>query len=562
VSRRRAGGSPQRPVEPDLDLPARALEADLLADAPIGVLACDPGGVVRAANREAVRLLPGLVVGEPADGPAAPLSTADGAGDLELVVGDRAVQAQRRARPDGWTGWYLRDVTESRARLDALLVERARARFLADAGQQLGRSLHPGRTARTVARLAAELADDAVVVLPVVLGAAEWFRSGRRTGDGLLPVAELPEPVAAALRGLAVAPAPLLAAELDGEPWTADGTPAAADVRALPGDGRPAGALVLMRYADGPFRPELDAELVEAFTERAGAALTAAALHAQRARTAEVHERTVHEPRPPRPPGLEIAAVHRPAPEGFLVGADFSDVHTDPDGTTALLIGDVRGRDVDAAVTAGQVRHAVRVLRRLHPDPVRVLELLNTLLLETVPADGDPRFATLVLGAARALPDGGLRLHLGGGGHPPPLLVRHGGVEPVDIGGIPVGALLPPPGFHARTVHLGPGEACVLYTEGVVAARGGADGAEFGEERLAALLRGCHILPAAGIVERVLDHTTRWTGAHQPGWDGAGRGVSVLVVQAAAPAPRRHLSLVRAGPDESARPAPGRHRLR
>jgi serine phosphatase RsbU (regulator of sigma subunit) len=255
-----------------------------------------------------------------------------------------------------------------------------------------------------------------------------------------------------------------------------------------------------------------------------------------------VLKRSVLEPRLPTVDGVELAAAHRPAEAGLLIGGDFYDVRATPDGGAELVVGDVCGKGVDAAVTAGRIRQSVLALRRVRPDPVGLLELLNTILLEVVAPDADPRFATMVLGSAYPLPGGGVRLLLAGGGHPPPLVVRRGGVEVVEIGGVLVGALHPAR-FHTRIVDLAPGEACVLYTDGIVEARGGPDGRTLlGEDRLAELLDGCEILPAPGIVDRILERTTRWLA------DGDHDDMAVLVVQApitpSTPAPRAHLRVV------------------
>jgi serine phosphatase RsbU (regulator of sigma subunit) len=543
-----APAAARRPAAvPVPDPESRTVEARLLAASRTGVLACDEFRVVRAANPAALRLLPGAAVGEVLGPQLAVLWTATPDEAVELEAAGRSLTARRQDLPDGWTGWHVDDVTEPRTRMDSLLAERARSRFLAEASSRLGLSLHPGRTARTAAQLAAGLADAAVVVLPVAGGAVEWFRCGAgRTASGRLSARALPEPVVAALDGLAVPPAPLLPAELRGEPWAPDAPTAGAVVTALPGNGRPAGALVLLGHRsrsgdgrqDGP-----DEALVHEFAQRAGIALAAAALYAQQARTAAVLKRSLLEPQLPDLDGVTLGAAYRPADEGLLIGGDFYDVHPVLDGRPAMfLLGDVCGKGVDAAVGTGQLRQSVRALRRVEPDPVRLLELLNTTMLEAVPEDADPRFVTLVLGTVRPLPGGGLRLHLAGGGHPPPMVVRRDGVEPVEIGGTLVGGMRRAR-FRSRTVDLAPGEACVLYTDGVVEARGGLDGAELlGEERLAELLRGCHVLPAPGIAERVGEHTTRWLAA------GSHDDIAVLVVQAPLPvapvAGRRHLHAV------------------
>ncbi|WP_214406666.1 PP2C family protein-serine/threonine phosphatase [Pseudonocardia lacus] len=524
------------------------VEAHLLEGSRTGVIACDERRVVRSANAAALRLLPGLAVGEvlPA-GPAGLPSSADGE-TVELEVGGRSLAARRQDLPHGWSGWHVEDVTEPRSRTDNLLAERARSRFLAEASNRLKLSLHPGRTARAAAQLAARLADAAIVVLPVAAGTVQWFRCGTdEAGSGRLPARELPEPVAAALDGRTVPPAPLLPAELGGEPWAPQAPTAGALVTALPGNGKPAGALVLLRHGDRPDDAGPDAALVHEFAQHAGIALAAAALYAQQARTAGVLKRSLMEPRLPEVEGVTLGAAYRPAEEGLLIGGDFYDVHPcrpdDPNGTM-LLLGDVCGKGVDAAVSTGQLRQSVRALRRVEPDPVRLLELLDATMLEAVPEDADPRFATLVLGTVRPLPGGGLRLVLAGGGHPAPMVVRRDGVEVVEIGGTLVGGMRRAR-FRSRTVDLAPGEACVLYTDGVTEARGGFDGAQlFGEERLAETLRGCHVLPAPGIAERVVQHADRWLAS------GNHDDIAVLVVQAPLPvgpaAGRRHLHAVTA----------------
>ena len=259
-------------------------------------------------------------------------------------------------------------------------------------------------------------------------------------------------------------------------------------VVSLPGNGVPAGALVLLRDATavaGAAAAAGDTALVEEFAQRAGIAMAAAALYARQARTTGVLRSNLVQPPLPHVPGLTLGAAYRPADEGLLIGGDFYDVLHRPGTATTFLLGDVCGKGVDAAVSTGRVRQSVVALGRLENDPVRLLEALNATMLETVAADRAPQFVTLVLGSATPLPGGGVRLLLAGGGHLPPLVVRPGGVEAVDIGGMLVGAV-PEARFRACTVDLAPGESCVLYSDGVTEAQGGVDGRQaFGEERLA-----------------------------------------------------------------------------
>lgn len=539
---------------------ATTLVDRLLEGAGSGVLAHDHQGVVRFVNGAARVMLPDVRVGELLVGPLDPRMPSG----TELLVGGRRLRARHQVLPDGWAAWHIDDVTEQQVRLDNLLAERARSRFLAAASRRLGLSLHPGRTARAVVELAAaELADAVAVVWPSATDGdgVEWA-AGERAGavrSGRTRVDALPEPVASALRG--PHGVPVLLDDLVGAPWDTDGAAAGPDggaspavvgaVVSLPGNGVPAGALVLLRtatsgdgeFGDGAAAAEVDSALVEEFAQRAGIAMAAAALYARQVRTTGILRSSLLQPPLPQVPGLSLGAVYRPSDEGVLIGGDFYDVLHRPGATTTFLLGDVCGKGVDAAVSTGRVRQSIVALSRVEDDPVRLLDVLNATMVDGVPVDGGPRFVTLVLGTATPLPDGGLRLVLAGGGHLPPLVVRPGGVEQVDIGGMLVGAVAGAR-FRSCTVDLAPGESCVLYSDGVTEAHGGVDGRQaFGEERLATVLAGCDVLPASGIAERVVQHAVRWlaTGHHDD--------IAVLVVQAPIPAPRttgRHLHSVHA----------------
>ncbi|GAA1855986.1 PP2C family protein-serine/threonine phosphatase [Pseudonocardia ailaonensis] len=544
---RAPASTPRPPAAPR----AVSLSERLLDGSSVGVLACDGRGIVRQANAAARRLVPGLREGELPPRELAALDS--GAGQ----IAGRALTARRQDLPDGWTAWHVEDVTEHRRRLDNLLAERARSRFLATASRRLGLSLHPGRTAKAVVELASsELADAAVVVLPIRAGVSEWYAcdGDRVTRSGRADAADMPGELRDALAGLSTGPRPLLAEDLAGQPWAATGSgrPAAALI-SLPGNGVPAGALVLLREeADAVAAGILDEALAEEFAQRSGLALAAASLYANQAGTAAVLKRSLQQPELPRVAGMSFGAAYRPAEEGLLIGGDFYDVHAggpadgSGDGEAMFVLGDVCGKGVHAAVSTGQLRQSIQALRRLDRDPLTLLRLLNETMLDAADPDADPAFATVVLGTAVPTADGGLELLLAGGGHLSPLVVRADGVEEIEIGGMLVGAV-PSARFTSRTVRLAPGEACVLYTDGISEARGGVGGHEtLGEERLAALLAGSHVMPAAAIAERVEQHTTRWLAS------GAHDDIAVLVIQAPLPratperAPgQRHLHSVR-----------------
>ncbi|MDI5943121.1 PP2C family protein-serine/threonine phosphatase, partial [Micromonospora sp. DH15] len=126
-------------------------------------------------------------------------------------------------------------------------------------------------------------------------------------------------------------------------------------------------------------------------------------------------------------------------------------------------------------------------------------------------AHGQGRFATMVLGVVRPRRDGGVTLTMSGGGHLPPLVLRSSGeVETVGLSGMLIG-VVPDPRIGEVTVELAPGETCLLYSDGVTEARGGAGEVDmFGDERLRRAVASGAGLPPAALVDRVLQLVDEW----------------------------------------------------
>ena len=531
-------GRSEGPVEP-VD-PLQLL--DLVNPADQAVVTCDAAGVVRAYNTSAGRLFPLLRVGAtlstPVAGPLA-LATEQGADSFDAPFEGRALLGHREMCRDH-VMWLVRDVSAVRACADTLLAERQRSAFLEEAGLRLGASLHHGRTVRSVLRIARpELADIAVVVLPVHGRRTEWHRAGPDGAEDAGQVsaktlARVPA-VADALSGLRPHPAAASVQELEG---LADALPAdpgeggEALVIQLSGNGVSAGALILIR---GPGRPGFaatDVKLAWQFAERAGLALATASLYSQQSRTTAVLQESLAPDPLPAVEAVRLGAAYRPAAQALRISGDFYRVAPHPGDGVVFFFGDVCGKGAEAAVLAGLVRQSLRTLELTEPDPVRALHLLNQALL-----GDESRFTTLVNGSARPAPDGGLTVVTAGGGHLPPLILRRDGrVEEVSIDGTLVG-ILPDPFFGRTDSHLAPGELMLLYSDGVTEARGGPTGGElYGDERLSRALADCLRMPAGAVAERVELLTTQWL-AGRPHDD-----IAVLALQAPpGPLPREPL---------------------
>ncbi|WP_157545241.1 PP2C family protein-serine/threonine phosphatase [Hamadaea tsunoensis] len=509
--------------------PAAGVLTAMLDGIEDAAVALDGNGLVLVANASAVRLLRAKA-GAPLAVPGAlGVALAGPEPAFELDHGDRRLQG-RRIVADGHVVWYVRDITEQVVRTDALLAERWRSAFLAEAGRRLGGSLNVARTARTTALLAVPvLADSALVILPGTRTHLDWFRvddaPDAELGAGTLHRGDLAadSPIGQALDGLTVPDDPRLAETLGGLLADGFGEIGSAMVVPLPGYAAAAGALVLARRAGRADFEPAEVHLAQQFAARAGTALAAAALYADQAYTADVLQRSLEVPELPAIPGAVLGGTYRPAREQLRIGGDFFDVFPDPDGGWMFLLGDVCGKGIEAAAQTGRTRQTVHALRLLEPRPLRLLELLNAASLNADRSD----LVTLVVGSLRRI-DGGLHVTLATGGHPAPLLVRAGGgTEPVAVRGMAVG-MVPEAQFGETDVVLAPGDMLVAYTDGVTEARGGAGGREFFGERLLAEVDAYRGAPAQVMAERIAQRASEWAR------DGLQDDVAVLVVQAAA----------------------------
>jgi sigma-B regulation protein RsbU (phosphoserine phosphatase) len=204
-------------------------------------------------------------------------------------------------------------------------------------------------------------------------------------------------------------------------------------------------------------------------------------------------QQTLIPPAPPAVPDLDVAAAYRPAGRGDEVGGDFYDVFEVGDGAWAVVVGDVRGKGVQAAVVTSLARHTLRGSAIRTEKPSEALQELNRVLLKS----DSSRFCTVVV--VRLQRTGGAwRATICCGGHPQPMLVSAAGkVRTVGSPGTLIG-VLEDPSLPDVEVPLDPGDAMLLYTDGVTEGRCG--GAFYGEIRLAgALQRG------AGSAESLVD---------------------------------------------------------
>ncbi|MBY8873340.1 serine/threonine-protein phosphatase [Micromonospora sp. PLK6-60] len=539
------GGAAARP--PAAPLPATPLPADsrlareLLDGLAEAVVTADRAGVVTLVNAMAGELLPDLRPGTDLAGCAVPALAEAVRTDADTFDSEhlgRRLRGTRRRLAGDRCAWYVRDVTEEQARTDALLTERSRTAFLAQAGSRLGLSLHREQTLRATATLPVPYLADAAIVIhhqPAV-PQPHWLRyadgeSAPVTGVGDEELAGSVPGLAEALDGDGTEPTPWLDAELaDLAPLlpAGFGRPGTVLVSPMLSAGGPAGALILIRHRDRVGFDRREIEMAREFAARAGAALAAAELYGEQTHLARVLQQSLLPPELPAVPGVSLAGGYRAAGDSLRIGGDFYEVFRTADGAMFAL-GDVCGKGVGAAVLTGRVRQSLQTLRLVENRPRELLHLLNRALLDSPDAARRNQFTTLLLGTLTGGPDGGLRIRFAGGGHPAPLVARADGtVSQVTVGGMPIGALAAPR-FVEAEVRLAPGDLLLAYTDGVTDARGGPrDMRMFGEERLRRAFASAVGLPPAVVVERLLQLVDEWLDG--PGQDD----IAMLVIGAAA----------------------------
>jgi serine phosphatase RsbU (regulator of sigma subunit) len=390
---------------------------------------------------------------------------------LPLLLGDAAIGGFSASYPPGTTFGdhdlsFLKAIGEqcaqaidrARARERAI---RARQRFdaLATASRRLAQTLEVDGTARTSVRLGADLLGRRTTLL-------------LRERDQLALVARA-EPTGIELGPDLTAPGtpPELLTLVEEtmsrqEPILIEG-----DETAWPGVALPltiAGTtfgVLLVEEALLDFRDEEELGFGREVARRIARAVENARLYHDRDHVARTLQRSLLPPPLPEVPGVEIEALFLPAFAGYEVGGDFYDVFEIDDGRWAVVVGDVCGKGVEAAALTGLARHTIRAVADVE-RPSEALEALNRALLRE---QLDGRFCTVALAFLEPKPDGGARLTLASGGHPLPQHVAvDGTTRRVGRHGTLIG-VAETVRIDDADVALAPGEALVLFTDGILA---------------------------------------------------------------------------------------------
>jgi sigma-B regulation protein RsbU (phosphoserine phosphatase) len=203
----------------------------------------------------------------------------------------------------------------------------------------------------------------------------------------------------------------------------------------------------------------------------------------------------------PRIHGLEVAGVCLPAAG---VGGDYYDYLPLSENCLGLVVADVSGKGISAALVMASLQASVRNIIGPEATPRGVNAQLNRIIYgSTTPS----RYATMFLGMFDA---SSRTLRYSNAGHNPALLIGGNGAQKLTEGGLPLG-ILDGVSYAEGSRVMEPGDLLLMYTDGAVEATN-ASGHEFSLDRLADLIqrqRGAADLDL--LLQETVDRLQDWT---------------------------------------------------
>ena len=244
------------------------------------------------------------------------------------------------------------------------------------------------------------------------------------------------------------------------------------------------------------------------FVGSLGFAATRSFLRGERERVALAHEletareiqRSILPTSMPEVSGLEIHVGYLPASS---VGGDVYDFRQSDPARCGILVADVAGHGVPAALVASMVKMAVSAQSHLAAEPAMMTSELNRTLRREVRR-------ALVTASYLWFDMSARSVTVSNAGHPPPLLLRENDLHELGAAGVFLGRFADAR-YEQRSLALLPGDRIVAFTDGIVEARDQRDEL-FGEERLHEAIRGTRVLSPRQAASGILDRVQSWRG--------------------------------------------------
>ena len=401
---------------------------------------------------------------------------------------------------------------ERQEALDAELLAAKRLEAFYEISRSFSESLSLEETVGAIARTAVELLDVDAAVLRMPDERGDSLIPGAihvpdaRLEVALDPILRRPQPLDRVEAATPVLITPRRAKRLGGGhelliPFLERGS--TASLVPIVSAGEVMAALTLISL--DPARP-IGVEVLEAARALAAPAALAignARLYEQQVHFADAMQRSLLPDEPPAIAGIEIGSVYESSSR-LDVGGDVFDYTVLPDGRLAVVVGDVTGKGIDAAADMAMTKFVFRSLAREHPEPSELMRIANQVVLDEVEEGKFVTMLYLTLDPATG------ELACSGAGHPEPRVIRpDGAVEELEARGLALG-IAPDQQYPEARTTLEPGATVVLFTDGVVESRVGAE--LYGKGRLDRLLGEHRALRAQQLARAVVEDCRAFAG--------------------------------------------------
>lgn len=248
---------------------------------------------------------------------------------------------------------------------------------------------------------------------------------------------------------------------------------------------------------------EADVRLLEIVAVRIALAMRNAQLYEGERRIAQVFQEALLA-LPEHIDGIRYAKAYHSATREAWVGGDFFDLFEVDTRHIGVLIGDVSGKGVEAAVLTSIVKDTIRAHAHQGATPAQVLDMTNDLVERY---SDHETFVTVLFGLLER--DIGLFTYCNAG-HLPAIATRCDGTVRLLHSNSPLLGAFRGMQFVDDQTYLSEGETLVLYTDGLVEARSGSE--LYGEERLVAAVSRLRNCEPSSVVDILLDDLLRFSG--------------------------------------------------
>jgi phosphoserine phosphatase RsbU/P len=271
---------------------------------------------------------------------------------------------------------------------------------------------------------------------------------------------------------------------------------------------------VLRLYSPKPRQfYEDDIGLARAIASQCAVAITNAKLYAEaikgqrmaeQIRLAGVIQRRMIPEKAPLIPGLDIAATYIPC---FDVGGDFYDFLQVSNNGVAVVIADVIGKGIPAAIMMSLFRGAVRAYVDTEHDKDSIEKIINKLNKMACGECKDGEFVALFYAVLDVKEE---TITYCNCGHEPAVLIRNGKIVELDKGGFVLGVEAQAE-YEIETLRLKDGDCLLFYTDGLIDAAN-FDGEFWSRERMLETAKKFALLGAGQMVKNILGYRRRFVG--------------------------------------------------